>query len=512
MRKPLWRPVLAVGAACALVLSFQSAAAAYVDVPSGSWYETYISACTQMGLMNGMLNNCFYPENPLTIAEGIAVAVRAYESIHPEAVQPALPAETDPSAEGAPEMEGTAETGAETPPGDAESPTEDAENAPQAVPDSGDQADGEVPWYQESLVLADQYGIYHPGEFTAGLETAIHRNQMAYLFANALGDDYAVLNQVSALPDVEASDLYSQQIFTLYRAGILSGRDAYGTFAPEEPVTRSEAAALLTRLVQPAARLTFTLQEEPDDLETILFGHSGEGRDLVAYRVGSGPNVMILDFALHGYEDHWAADGAELTYVAQCLQQTLEPQASRVTDLGWTVYLIPCANPDGVASGWTAYGPGRCTTTMLDSAGNLVYGQGIDLNRCFETGFHSRDAQRNHTGSQPLQAVEALALKQFVLEHQGSAKNIHIDTHGWTQQIIAGDPSGPLAQTLHQYFPRNAVEQLGGQGYFTAYTRSLGFDSCLFEFPQDVYSYQDLYNSGYIEKYIDAIWALLETY
>ena len=101
-----------------------------------------------MGLMNGMLNNCFYPENPLTIAEGIAVAVRAYESIHPEAVQPALPAETDPSAEGAPEMEGTAETGAETPPGDAESPTEDAENAPQAVPDSGDQADGEVPWYK----------------------------------------------------------------------------------------------------------------------------------------------------------------------------------------------------------------------------------------------------------------------------------------------------------------------------------------------------------------------------
>ena len=108
--------------------------------------------------------------------------------------------------------------------------------------------------------------------------------------------------------------------------------------------------------------------------------------------------------------------------------------------------------------------------------------------------------------------MEALALKQFVLEHQGSAKNIHIDTHGWTQQIIAGDPYGPLAQTLHQYFPRNAVEQLGGQGYFTAYTRSLGFDSCLFEFPQDVYSYQDLYNSGYIEKYIDAIWALLETY
>ena len=80
------------------------------------------------------------------------------------------------------------------------------------------------------------------------------------------------------------------------------------------------------------------------------------------------------------------------------------------------------------------------------------------------------------------------------------------------EQIIAGDPSGPLAQTLHQYFPRNAVEQLGGQGYFSAYTRSLGFDSCLFEFPQDVYFYQDLYNSGYIEKYIDAIWALLETY
>ncbi len=510
-------------AVCALFFCARLPAQAYVDVQESSWYAAYVSECTQMGLMQGMLNDRFYPENSLTVAEGIAIAVRYYETLYP--LLPALeapppeesvadaedtlsPEEPDDSAGTLPENPEEEESTEEEDPEEAES----EETEPEEEQEETGSPASEDPWYTETLEKAQAYGLWSPGDFAGEMNTAIHRDEMAYLFAKALGDDFPQLNQITSLPDVAPGDEYSQQIYTLYQAGILNGTDKYGTFHPNSTVSRSEAAALLTRMAEPEKRLTFTLAEEPELLETIVFGKSGEGRDMTAYRIGNGKNVMILNFAIHGFEDHWAADGAELVYLGQKVRASLENQAEWVDRLGWTVYVIPCANPDGVAAGWTNNGPGRCTTTMLDMAGNLIYGMGIDLNRCFETGYRRHTSNRNYNGTAPLQALEALRLKEFVIQHKGSGKNIHIDTHGWTQQIITSNPSGVLSQTFHRYFPRNSLTYLGGDGYFTAYTRNLGYDSCLFEFPRDVSSYLDFYTSGYIDKYIGVIWDLLEHY
>ncbi len=514
----LLRPLGTLTAICALLFCARLPARAYTDVQESSWYAIYVSECTQMGLMQGMLNDRFYPENSLTVAEGIAVAVRCYEALHPlpPAVEAPPPEETvsdaddalsqeelDDDADSLPEKEESLEAPEETEPEEMELGEEQEETG---SPTS------EEPWYAETLEKAQAYGLWSPGEFAGEMNTAIHRDEMAYLFANALGDDFPQLNQVTSLPDVAPGDEYSQQIYTLYQAGILNGTDPYGTFLPDSTVSRSEAAALLTRMADPETRLIFTLKKEPELLETIVFGQSGEGRDMTAYRIGTGENVMILNFAIHGFEDHWAADGAELVYLGQKVRASLENEAERVNHLGWTVYVIPCTNPDGVAAGWTSNGPGRCTTTMLDTAGNLIYGMGIDLNRCFETGYQRHASGRNYNGTAPLQALEALHLKEFVIQHAGSGKNVHIDTHGWTQQILTSNPSGVLSQTFHGYFPHNSLNYLGGDGYFTAYTRSLGYDSCLFEFPRDVSSYLDFYTSSYIDKYIEAIWDLLEHY
>ena len=513
----------ALVAVCALLFCARLPVRAYADVQESSWYAIYVSECTQMGLMQGMLNDRFYPDNSLTVAEGIAVAVRCYEALHPllPALEAPPPEEMGSGADGSLPQDET-EDDAETLPEEAEeeeSPeeedpeeTEPEEMEPEEEQEETDATASEDPWYAETLEKAQAYGLWSPEDFAGEMNTAIHRDEMAYLFANALGDNFPQLNQVTSLPDVEPGDEYSQQIYTLYQAGILNGTDKYGTFLPDNTVSRGEAAALLTRMAEPETRLTFTLEEEPELLETIVFGQSGEGRDMIAYRIGTGENVMILNFAIHGFEDHWAADGAELVYLGQKVRASLENEAERVDRLGWTVYVIPCANPDGVAAGWTNNGPGRCTTTMLDTAGNLIYGMGIDLNRCFETGYRRHTSNRNYNGTAPLQALEALRLKEFVIQHEGSGKNIHIDTHGWTQQILTSNPSGVLSQTFHRYFPRNSLNYLGGDGYFTAYTRSLGYDSCLFEFPRDVSSYLDFYTSGYIDKYIGVIWDLLEHY
>lgn len=38
-------------------------------------------------------------------------------------------------------------------------------------------------------------------------------------------------------------------IYTLYNAGILTGSDAYGTFHPDDGITRAEVAAIMARII-----------------------------------------------------------------------------------------------------------------------------------------------------------------------------------------------------------------------------------------------------------------------
>ena len=268
----------ALVAVCALLFCARLPVRAYADVQESSWYAIYVSECTQMGLMQGMLNDRFYPDNSLTVAEGIAVAVRCYETLHPPlpALEAPPPEETEDDADALPEEAEEEESPEEE---DSEE-TELEEMEPEEEQEETDAAASEDPWYAETLEKAQAYGLWSPEDFAGEMNTAIHRDEMAYLFANALGDNFPQLNQVTSLPDVEPGDEYSQQIYTLYQAGILNGTDKYGTFLPNNTVSRSEAAALLTRMAEPETRLTFTLEEEPELLETIVFGQSGEGRDI----------------------------------------------------------------------------------------------------------------------------------------------------------------------------------------------------------------------------------------
>ena len=95
----------ALVAVCALLFCARLPVRAYADVQESSWYAIYVSKCTQMGLMQGMLNDQFYPDNSLTVAEGIAVAVRCYETLHPPlpALEAPPPEETEDDADALPE-------------------------------------------------------------------------------------------------------------------------------------------------------------------------------------------------------------------------------------------------------------------------------------------------------------------------------------------------------------------------------------------------------------------------
>ena len=53
--------------------------------------------------------------------------------------------------------------------------------------------------------------------------------------------------------------VYAAEIYELYRAGVLTGSDAAGTFYPNSSIKRSEVAAILIRMFDTNARQAVTL-------------------------------------------------------------------------------------------------------------------------------------------------------------------------------------------------------------------------------------------------------------
>lgn len=199
-------PAIAVG--LSPIREFQDSG--LTDVPE-DWSREYIAACYELGLMSGQGSGSFNPAGTVSVAEGLMVAARIHDLWRGG---------------------------------------------------KGEISGGE-PWYAGAVAYGLEHGLLSDGEF-ADYTAPATRAQLAGILARTLPrDDLKAINNVETIPDVNETTPYSQSIFMLYNAGILSGSDAYGTIAPDTPITRAELAAILCRLVQPDTRLSFTLQEKP---------------------------------------------------------------------------------------------------------------------------------------------------------------------------------------------------------------------------------------------------------
>lgn len=249
-----------------------------------------------------------------------------------------------------------------------------------------------------------------------------------------------------------------------------------------------------------------------DPGQKIVYGYSGAGRELVAWRYGTGPNVMVLGFALHGWEDNWNRDGRALTWTAEQVMASLK-SSNLAAERGWSVYVLPCMNPDGLEDGWTCNGPGRCTTSYFDDDGSLRRTWGIDMNRCFPTNFVPQYSDRNYTYNAPMLCKEARALAQFIASVKGTGTNILFDVHGWYQQtIVFSGQGGLLNTTVARHFPGNSYTPAGrASGYLITYAHAMGYDSCLLELPRGIYSLSDYKSSGNAARFVEVVNDLLRT-
>ena len=184
----------------------------FVDVPVSAWYADAVRDAWANGLIDGVNAAHFEPDGSLTVAQAIKLAAALHQRIENGTV--------------------TLKNGS--------------------------------PWYRSYLEYAVEHGVIEEsylGYSAAALNAPVQRAEFAHILYGA-AKPYAAINEIgaNALPDVKTGDRYADEIYALYRAGVLTGSDRSGTFYPTSLIRRSEAAAILIRAFDEEARRTLTMQ------------------------------------------------------------------------------------------------------------------------------------------------------------------------------------------------------------------------------------------------------------
>jgi len=181
----------------------------FVDVSQNAWYYSDVKTAWEQGLVDGTSATTFAPNDNLTYAEAVKLAACMHQLYT---------------------------TGKVT--------LENRENGP---------------WYQTYVDYAKANGIIS-GDFDWNAPAT--RAEYMAILAKALPDEaYEVINTIAdgAIPDVPMTHPQAAAIYRLYRAGIVQGLDGAHNCNPGAYITRAEVAAILTRMMNPDARIMFSI-------------------------------------------------------------------------------------------------------------------------------------------------------------------------------------------------------------------------------------------------------------
>ena len=197
----------------------------FTDVAPNQWYYENVKTAYELGIVKGTGANSYGSKNTVTLAEALALASRLHSIYH---------------------------TG------------------------KADFKQGDV-WYQVYLDYAISNGIIRncgpviaSGEHGDYAATAATREQFVCMMKNAFPDsEFLAINNIEKgkIPDVSTVSFDADAIYTMYNAGIVTGNDGYGTFTPNNTITRSEVAAIIARMVDSSLRKHFTIADKPIDMQ-----------------------------------------------------------------------------------------------------------------------------------------------------------------------------------------------------------------------------------------------------
>lgn len=200
----------------------------FSDIVESSWSTPNIATAYEKGLMQGNADGTFAPGGSISVAETIAIAARLHHIYHGG--------------------DGIFKQGR--------------------------------PWYQVYIDYALKNGITWNKRFESYQIPATRAQFVSILVKSLPASALPTINNIpaDAIPDLtEDADCYNA-VYTLYRAGILTGYDAAGNFKPANSISRAEVATIITRMADPSLRKSFTLSAPGinDDL-TFRLASDGSG-------------------------------------------------------------------------------------------------------------------------------------------------------------------------------------------------------------------------------------------
>ena len=186
----------------------------FKDVSTSDWFYKYVNSAYQKGLIDGMTKDTYAPDESLTVAQAIKLSAALYQKMN-----------------------------------------------------KGEAAlyNGEVNWYDPYVAYAVSKGIIEEKYLSysaAQMNAPVSRQEFVHiLYGSCAAYGYATCNSVpdNSIPDVKMGSAYASEIYEFYRAGILTGSDAAGTFYPTSTIKRSEVAAILVRMYDKEARCYVSL-------------------------------------------------------------------------------------------------------------------------------------------------------------------------------------------------------------------------------------------------------------
>jgi len=213
----------------------------FEDVNPDDWFSGYVRYAYNFGLIKGRGETAFAPHGMLTLGEAVALAARLRSIYH---------------------------TGhADFPPSE--------------------------PFYAVYAEYALENGIIaEHGNYGA----FVTRTHFASIIFNSLPEEFfVVVNEIPPFGIVDVSySADTNSIYALYRAGVLSGSDRFGTFLGSTHISRAEVSAILVRVVDRSSRIEMTLPSSLPVEELFIRSSSAAfmietfGIDNESIRTGSG--------------------------------------------------------------------------------------------------------------------------------------------------------------------------------------------------------------------------------
>lgn len=231
-----------------------------------------------------------------------------------------------------------------------------------------------------------------------------------------------------------------------------------------------------------------TVTEVEPVVHSEVIGQSVEGRPIEAYFYGDGEDKLLFVGGIHGgYE--WNS-----VLLAYGMMEELEENPEMVPS-NVTVMIVPSANPDGLYD--VIKKEGRMTsadiplTESIAGTGRLNR-NGVDLNRNFDCKWQPSATWRGNevsAGSAPFSEPEAVAIRDFVLEHMPKAV---VFWHSQANAVYASEcQEGILPSTLtlmntyssaSGYTPVESFDSYPVTGDAEGWLASIGIPSVTVEF------------------------------